>query len=263
MNICDTFQNLARQTWINLEYGRNAGHQLLEETITDINLLHLKLQHPEVITVSFNKSEEGKNGADWEWWFYDFSGNWVGFRIQAKVLDFRTRGFNQLYYHKDKSSLSQCDKLIVNAKLDPKHPRLPFYVLYLEDDILPDLTVHPTVTDIRTFGCSVVSAYQIKDLKSTKTTNLSDWDAELLPWKNLVCDSRERPFMDVSTMLEVIKERFGFQDIKGGTDYLQSSPPPYVLQIMNSDGNYSNLEGRVPNLAGVTIVRIGEDDQDE
>ncbi len=251
MNICDTFQYLARQTWNGLEIGRGLRHQLLEETLTDVNLLHLKYHHPEVQTYSFTKHAEGKNGADWEWWFYDFSGRFIGLRVQAKVLDFRTRSFNQLYYHKDKSSLSQCDKLILKAKSDPLHPLLPFYILYLEDPYLPDLINHPSISDRRIFGCSVVSAYHIRNLKPIISNSLADWQSKLVPWSTLVCDSRKRGFMDTQSMLEDIQERFAFPQ---AASYLQS-PPEYVRQLIESDGQLDNIKS-LPDLAGLVTVRL-------
>jgi hypothetical protein len=256
MNICETFQTLAYQTWHNLAMGRRVGHQLLEETLTDINLLHLKYHHPEILTVNFNKLEEGSNGADWEWWFYDVSGNWIGLRVQAKVLDFKKEQFKQLYYRKDGSTPAQCDLLIVNAKADPAHPCIPLYLLYLQSERYPDLADHTSVKHQAAFGCSVVSAYAIRDFKSTKSRSLKDWQTELKPWETLVCEKETRPFMNVEDMLETIKERFGVRETTKQFDYLQQSPPDYVRQLLNSEGNFANLENTPPDMAGVVIVKI-------
>ncbi|RZJ89248.1 MAG: hypothetical protein EOO20_11480 [Chryseobacterium sp.] len=261
MNICETFRLLAAKTWRNIAIGRSVGHQLLEETLTDINLLHLKFHHPEILTVNFNKIVEGSNGADWEWWFYDVSGNWIGLRVQAKILDFKKEQFNQLYYKKDRSTPAQCDLLIVNAMADPVNPCIPLYVLYLQSDHYPDPADHLGVKDMFSFGCSVVSAYAIRDLKSTKNKSLKDWQAELKPWETLVCEKESRPFMNVEDMLEAIKERFGVEETVKRPGFLQQRPPRYISQILNSEGNLSNLETTPPDLAGVVIVKIDQDAQ--
>jgi hypothetical protein len=42
-----------------------------EETITETILLELGTRHPkEISLLPFNKREEGRTGADWEWCFY-------------------------------------------------------------------------------------------------------------------------------------------------------------------------------------------------
>lgn len=71
-NLCNTFQQLAIDTWKLLQESRSASYQVKEETITDINMLRLKRMHShQVRTITFTKHEEGLNGADWEWWFHN------------------------------------------------------------------------------------------------------------------------------------------------------------------------------------------------
>jgi len=58
---------LSHTTWNTISLSRAAKFQLKEETITDQNILQLKLHYShEIDTIAFNKHEEGKNGADWE-----------------------------------------------------------------------------------------------------------------------------------------------------------------------------------------------------
>jgi hypothetical protein len=99
-DLCETFRLLSYETWGRLGRARRIGHQLLEETFTDLNLLELKDRHPtQVYTKVFTKPQEGLNGADWEWWLTDSKrSEWLGIRIQAKVLDLTTDSFPHLHY---------------------------------------------------------------------------------------------------------------------------------------------------------------------
>ena len=66
MGLCDTFKKRSSITWNLLSKARRIESQLLEETLTDINLLEVKLKHPrEIITTAITKPKEAVTGADW------------------------------------------------------------------------------------------------------------------------------------------------------------------------------------------------------
>src|SRR5688572_13448409 len=101
MSLCETFKNRSSSTWTLLSKAREVDSQLLEETLTDLNLLELKLKHPrEIITKSFTKPREGLTGADWEWWLTGPKSLWLGFRVQAKVLNLRSGMYEHLHYRR-------------------------------------------------------------------------------------------------------------------------------------------------------------------
>lgn len=227
-DICRTFQGLAQQTWDTLAVSRLVAYPMQEETFTDLHLLYLKLHHPEVKIVSFTKPQEGVNGADWEWWFRLADGNWVGYRVQAKVLDVRSERFEQLYYRKDKSSVSQCDKLIAAAKADKKYPCIPIYALYLHS------TAHPKTIDAR-YGCSTVSAYRIRAAKGVKSTALADWHKTIRPSHELVCPN-------------VAKEP--------ADEFRVEGPPAYILQGFNNETDYVVADNNPHNLAGALVIDL-------
>ena len=92
--LCHAFQYLSKSTWSLLRRGRKQGVQINEETIT--NILMLRLQEtasPHLRIKSFSKKQESRTGADWEWWL-GTSGNWVGFRLQAKAINFTSDSFD-------------------------------------------------------------------------------------------------------------------------------------------------------------------------
>ncbi|MEH2111715.1 hypothetical protein [Nostoc sp.] len=50
-----------------LDKGRSINCQIGEETLTDLNIVELKIRHSaEICSITFNKIDEGTNGADWE-----------------------------------------------------------------------------------------------------------------------------------------------------------------------------------------------------
>jgi len=196
LTLCDTFRELAQWTWYMLAKARFADSQIGEETLTDLNILELKLRHVcEVYTRTFNKRQEGKNGADWEWWFTGSSGKWIGFRVQAKVIDIRTDSFEHLHYKKDKDSKFQCDILIETAlkKRRPHRPLIPLYCLYSNWNSLsqtPDWRCQTYFPLEQSYGCSILSAFEVYYLRTgykIKKKSLKDLLNYMKPWHCLVC----------------------------------------------------------------------------
>ena len=111
--LCETFRALAFRTFDQMARARRVGHQPLEETFTDTNILELKDRHPtEIYCRTFNKHEEGKNGADLELWLTNHSmSSWLGMRLQAKVLHIESDTFPHLHYKSGKSKKYQLSKL--------------------------------------------------------------------------------------------------------------------------------------------------------
>ncbi|MES2829224.1 MAG: DUF6615 family protein [Bacteroidota bacterium] len=249
MNICQTFKDLAQKTWDMLATSRAVSYPMQEETFTDLHLLHLKQHHPEVKIVNFTKPQEGVNGADWEWWFKLPDSSWIGYRVQAKVLDVRTEEFAQLYYQKDKSSVSQCDKLIAAAKADKSNPCIPLYVLYLQTDAHAP-SVHSE------HGCSLVSAYEIRAAKGVKGKAMADWYKDIIPWHELVCPIVK----DSKTWHNSIDRFLDRQSISPKKEsieqYRLEAPPGYILQGMNTELGLAIAESNPHDIAGAVIFDL-------
>jgi hypothetical protein len=248
-DICQTFKELARQTWDTLATSRAVNYAMQEETFTDLHLLHLKLYHPEVKIINFTKPQEGINGADWEWWFRLPDGQWIGYRVQAKVLDVRSERFEQLYYRKDKSSVSQCDKLIAAAKADKTHPCIPIYILYVHS------TAHPKTVQAE-HGCSLLSAYKIRAAKGVKGISLADWHKDLSPWHELVCpDATDAKAW--RTHINRFLDRQGISPKQEtAEEFRVEGPPGYVRQGLNSDNGFTIADNNPHNLAGALIIDL-------
>jgi len=130
INLSTVFEEVSRDTWRLLKRGRGTRLGLPEETVTTLNLLKLsEVRMPGFSVRSFSKRLEGENGADWEWWFGRRDGTWLGFRIQAKVLNLDSDRFEHLHYGPRRAGGTQAEQLVRSAfNADP--PRVPLYCLY-------------------------------------------------------------------------------------------------------------------------------------
>ncbi|MGF7078912.1 DUF6615 family protein [Mucilaginibacter sp. UYCu711] len=249
MNICQTFKDLAHKTWAMLATSRAVVYPMQEETFTDLHLLHFKQHHPEIKIVNFTKWQEGQNGADWEWWLKIPDGRWIGYRVQAKVLDVWTESFEQLYYRKDKSSISQCDKLIAEAKADKSNPCIPLYVLYLHSEDYPKYLTND-------YGCSLISAYSVRSAKGVKTTALADWKDDLIPWHELICPKLGAGRSWVGSMRRFLDKAVAPPKEKSVGSFITDQPPVYVYQGLNSDYGLIQSDNNSHNIAGAVIFDL-------
>jgi hypothetical protein len=166
--------------------------------LTDLNLLELKEKHPyEVITETITRPKEGKIGADWEWWFTGPSKLWLGFRVQAKVININSNEYEHLYYSKkDKNNkiVYQYD-LLIDSALKAKNSRrlIPLYCLYSNwsgEKIDLSWPCETFKRNVRSYGCSVMSAFAVKylNLKSSGTDkDIRSLLPYMRPWQCLIC----------------------------------------------------------------------------
>lgn len=185
-DLCTAFKRRARGTWRLLARGSKQFVRIPEETITTLNVLRFRESKITRLHVkSFTKQEEAKHGADWEWWF-GTAGRWLGFRVQAKVIDPRRNTFDHLHYRS--SSGSQCERLI-HVALNANPPRIPMYCLYAHWRTIQQITAM-TQYDTQLFGCSLVSPFVVHALAPSKRNSLLDLGRIMSPWHVLVCGER-------------------------------------------------------------------------
>ncbi|CUJ89762.1 hypothetical protein RUE5091_00925 [Ruegeria denitrificans] len=180
-----------RAAWVWNEQGHafNNGLALQEETLTEMLLLRMARDHAKhgLNVTMFNKTEEGINGADWEWIIRTRFCE-LGLRVQAKRL-----------YHKDKSkdyggldpSSPQAGKLIKRAGSN-----IPLYVFFNHDHGVNSKLLHGggehPYRGRSYWGCSIACA---KKVKAAGTNKLSDLKKHMKPWHRLVtmsgkCDAK-------------------------------------------------------------------------
>lgn len=260
--LCNTFKRLALDTWDKIAVSRLANFQLKEETFTDINMLELKLRHStQVRTKVFSKPEEGKNGADWEWWFHLNGGNWIGFRVQAKILNINSEEFEHLHYQTPSTGDYQCDKLIKNA-LTITHPKIPLYCFYLQTDKPDRLTNWTCLSFTSTrdlWGCSLISAFTVKHLRIANQRHLRDVENQMKPWHCLVCCSGYGHGNTIRNIREYAKNNFPMDadmanelNVTIPDNFETEKPPSYVSAIIENENN-KEIQPPDKNLDGVMI----------
>lgn len=234
MSLCDTFRRQAFWTWDSLGRARSVNATLGEESLTDFNLLEIRTRHVhEVFTKTFTKRDEAKTGADWEWWFTGRSRKWLGFRIQAKVLDLKSDQFEHLHYM---SSGKYQSDLLCQRATNHSVPTIPLYCVYVQwapngpgpSWRCPSFSLAPEL-----FGCSLVDAHQIGKLRPNKR-KLQDLFPHMIPWHCLVCckgygsgDLPERAFL-------FWREQWTGESTRASIELVEE-PPPYVLRVRRSE----------------------------
>lgn len=259
-SLCETFRSLAFRTFDQMSMARSVGHQPLEETFTDTNLLQLKVRHPKDIHCRlFTKQQEGVNGADWEWWITDATGSsWLGLRVQAKVLNLEADAFLHLHYKSAKSRSYQLSKLKRECSKDGL---IPLYCLYTHEHPVPGAKVGHCGSfahSPESFGCALLSAGEVEALqKAGETKDRVSVLNKAIPWHCLVCCSGyggdhlpERAWALLQKRLNVNVVRKRGRKTAHPTEQVQvgprSAPPEYVRAILEnrpSDTSPSNARG--------------------
>jgi hypothetical protein len=260
ITLCDTFRQLAAWTHDTLTNAESVGHQPLEETFTDLNLLAIKFQHrAEIYTRTFSKWKEGKNGADWEWWITDSTRTrWAGFRVQAKVLDLRSNRFRHLHYtRKGFRQINKLEKSALAAGL------IPLYCLYLRLDAYHE-PLRPPPLGLKEssllFGCSLVALPKVRALG--RTQDLQSVLPHCAPWHHLVCDAsgaaRDLPTNAWDFAHRIDAHHVGMTDaLRGGfLRSLEDPPPAYVLDVLSSDESDVQFQPEPPDrdLGGILVI---------
>ena len=187
--LCEDFIAKAIQTWNRIKVSGLLGMSILEETITDINLIDLKLRHPnEIITQRFSKPKKGKVGADWEWWLGSQS-LWLGLRVQAKIIDPTTLRYPHLGYKNPKSPQRQVE-LLINNSFKSKPQMIPIYIFYNYWDVNkfdPPWLCPSYPKLVEMLGCGVSEAISVKSILDQGSDQLKDVADVMYPWSCLVC----------------------------------------------------------------------------
>lgn len=255
MAICDTFMSLSRGTWRLLRRGERQEYQVHEETITEMNMLRIKEQNStEVTTEVFNKRVEGINGADWQCWFTGSTGQWLGLRVQAKVLSYVSDRYEHLHYRDARGY--QSNRLYSQAQADNM---LPMYCLYSYHS--GPLAVNwpcPTYRQSsELLGCTLLPFTEYVALRNRNADEWAHVLPHVFPWHCLVCCSRCGG-TDLPTRAYAYLKQNHFLRSEGGDKpvdfkYFQphSSPPDYVTKL---------LEGELkrppdPGTRGITVIR--------
>ena len=255
-HLCETFRSLAFKTYDQIGRARRVGHQPLEETFTDTNILELMDRHPkEIFSRVFNKKEEGINGADWEWWLTNRKQDkWLGLRVQAKILHLKSDTFAHLHYKSGKTKkIYQLAKLKSACKTEGL---VPLYCLY----------THQPISGRRyseAYGCSLTSLRRVEELQGAgEICDFNSVISRSVPWHRLVCNHSsvsgelpERAWQILQETLGITRPRVtntnAVKKLKNQIAGPRPQPPRYVLDII--DGRETDVSPK--NVRGIVIVR--------
>jgi hypothetical protein len=193
--LCNLFMARSVETWSLLRRARLVNVSFKEESITDLHLLAFSEAGIEGFSVQgISRQDERANGADYEWWFGDRSGRWLGMRVQAKRVDHKET-LRALNYLPAGATITQSRALMDTCL---KLNMLPTYCLYLYSGAFLE-PLH---------GCSLLSPFIVSAFKPNSKITLAQVNRCLVPWTLLVCTERSKwqPISNDPSLTDVVLE---------------------------------------------------------
>lgn len=274
-DLCHSFLSNADWVWRKIETANRLGMGFGETAITEQVLIDIANNHPSQIHIkAFSQRVEGKNGADWEWWF-GAPGRWIGMRVQAKRIKLPKETFSKLDYK------TQMQDLIRMAR---KSKRTPLYCFYTYSQKLPLLGVDyfnncsPFHRPFKANGCLIGHAQTIQrvNAKAQNSKALADLSPVCLPWHTLACQSnfntekfppsQQHPADHVYDILKQLS--FNSEQEFSSDDTLLFKPRetlPDELHVVEREGIFDG-EGELEeyaeemNLGGVFVMNLVDRD---
>lgn len=194
--LADDLREIASNTWNLIANAYNSGMLVNEETITEMNLLELKLRHPNKVFIKqLSKSKEGKIGADWLWAIVGKSKKVFGMCVQAKRIFPKTNSYESLIEDK-LNPTKQIDKLIKNGVNETSFTGkklFPVYIFYNtwnvnSQTLAQNLFANCCEKDqsYKILGCSYINAYSVRDEIINRNLYLQNYIPISHPWSCLV-----------------------------------------------------------------------------
>ncbi len=268
------FEELAKDTWTRLRYASALAISQGEETITDINLLALKMANIADLQVwKCPKNLEKERGIDWEWWIGSNRIGWLGYAVQAKKL--AGKSYEHLNHEVTiaKTPAGQVQKVFQLELLEQYAyhtpiKRIPLYCLY---NFVPSAILNPITSpsnviwhcplpfDEQQLGCTVTPLRVVKAAVNapprsrSKTFESIHRDPATIPWRCLV---------RCTQVLNLYQQGSG-DDAQLGPFQVYPTLPSIVSQLYQS-GNQSSvnqLEGIFNQIMARRIMITTLDDR--
>ena len=231
--LCPSFRLAALEASDSLRRGWTVGLAPGETTLTDNALLDLASDNGASMRIQrFTQSQEGRNGADWEWWIRDRHGC-VGFRMQAKRVNPSTGrvALDQLaakslrpFFHRQIDAFAQRCKLDGIAGL---------YCVYGDAQaVAPDASAGhcphgPANSEV--WGCAILLTSTAMRLADEKTLDAATVLGAGSPWHRLVCHgpAAVSPTASVLTTFDSMgeAEREALREARQRRDVHVADPP--------------------------------------
>ena len=241
MYLRDYLRERAGWVWNEQKHAFDRGLTLQEETLTEMLLLRMSKDHGKhgLVVRLFNKTEEARNGADWEWHVRTPSCD-LALRVQAKRLYHRVKVTD---YGGLNPNSGQTNKLITMAAA---HSCIPVFVFFNHD--CGSNSANFTSGGNAPFrgrsfwGCAIASAEQVK---KQSTNTVAGLKSVLSPWHNLVSHSGRCSAVDL---------------LGQPSEESETKMPPRPSEILEMIGNPEAMEDytATAELAGVAVLDFSE-----
>ena len=275
---------LSANIWRRRAAAKRHGLYFNEETATEVFLLDLAEQFPgKVKIVPFNRTKEGKIGADWAWAFVSCDGQWHrGMLVQAKRLDDREQEYPEIFYHRRargaQTSIPQLDKLISSGKRLGLPPVCVFYN-HLSD---PRRVPHYACASLRmisrplpeSWGVAAASAFKVRRSKPDKS--FSCHRGHSLPLHCLLCSKgtgHRHKKGSAGAAADALSRLF--EEDEAESEFLPPIEPtrdlPDIFQFAERihqarmEGDWESIgdpSGEYPEIGGVMILQDSDEGKD-
>lgn len=237
--MCQTFHDLALETWYSLDKGSRVEFTIGEETITDNNLFVIQSLHPDKVRIiKFSKAKESKIGADWEWWLGNPCKGWIKMRIQAKKIDSKYLVYKKIGHPKGINT--QIQNLLSKSQSEGFFPA---YCLY--STRLP--------ARLPAWGCAILSANSMqrvlmKQSKKSNEVEFSKIQSFAFPWEKLVCELDKTVPFPKRIQMELMK--ISPSNYNALNECFSENLSDYVERLMKPfyEGSTSNIIGALGEL---------------
>ncbi|RIK34036.1 MAG: hypothetical protein DCC55_33830 [Chloroflexi bacterium] len=272
--LCTAALKSSRWIWNSLRDARTLDMQLGEESITDFFLMNLRRWAPHPLKIkTFTKREEATSGGDWEWWFTGPSAQWLGIRVQAKVIKLSTNHFEHLHYN-PKGGPSQCKRLEQDAF---NNRMLPAYCLYT-NWLSADNKMLARLSGRRVFrrteyGAALVSVDHVAALQKLGHHKLEQIVPYMKPFRELFCTAK---YTEQELPQLVFRNITGMYPLAGSFDdrrwtesetvhwfqyanreqfFVRADAPVYVYRLLQSDIGTLELNELDQNIDRITVFQ--------
>ncbi|MBQ8375047.1 MAG: hypothetical protein IJX98_05700 [Clostridia bacterium] len=244
-----------------------------EESLTDWFLYQLDKRVPNVISKTFTRNEEAKNGSDWEWWFltndsYDRRLRAYRFLVQAKKLKSDTYEDNYpLIAYANRNGL-QIDLLTQEALYRRAMPLYIYYTVQQPDieeqlkniDYLTEKELRWCSTCVN--GCFLSSAFSVKDFvfdsprRKIESKELVDRAFGLSIFDLVLKDAANADRLLKQFNQAFLEERRKEDMQLGGITYYGKEIPSYVVRLCESKENPDFSQEQYRELAGLSGIAV-------
>ncbi|MEO6541206.1 MAG: DUF6615 family protein [Ferruginibacter sp.] len=250
LTLCDDFKEIALRTWHLMRNAYEFDMGIGEETITDINLLELKIRQPDLVfTKKMSRRAEHRIGADWLWAIVGRTGATFILYVQAKKFFPETGRYNSLIERVH--PFQQVDKLISNQFFYSLFGinMYPIYVFYnYFEGHTHGINCNCGVSmNKKLSGCSYADAIEVRSRIVAHQDSFDDLYPIQYAWSCLVCcggggsatrgTDLARSFFDSIVDTQKLN---AFMRERNNIDFSASNlvtekPPEFVEQVISGD----------------------------